>query len=163
MSRPSPFSFADLRTLVLVVGLACTLPAAARAQLTAADSAAVLVETARTFEARERLDVAEALYRLVLERYGSTAAADAARTRLAAVTVEAASGSGTVEAQVWMTLYGAWLGVALPLAFGSDSPEVYGVGLLLGGPAGFLAGRTLARALDLTEGQQSRHGQSPDL
>jgi hypothetical protein len=52
-----------------------------------------------------------------------------------------------------MTLYGAWLGVALPLAFGADSPEAYGVGLLLGGPTGFIAGRTLARALDLTEGQ----------
>jgi hypothetical protein len=65
MNRLSLLGVAYLRALALVVGLACTLPAAARAQLTAADSAAVLLETARTFEARERLDVAEALYRLV--------------------------------------------------------------------------------------------------
>jgi hypothetical protein len=62
-------------------------------------------------------------------------------------------GDGTVELTVWMTLYGAWLGLALPGALGADSAEPYGVGLLAGGPAGFLAGRGLARALELTEGQ----------
>ena len=133
--------------------LAASRPSPARAQVTAADSAAILLETALTFETRDRWDVAEALYRLVLERYASSTAAAVARERLAAATAQIAYGSGTVEAQVWMTLYGAWLGVAVPGAFGADSPEAYGVGLLLGGPSGFLAGRTLARALDLTEGQ----------
>jgi hypothetical protein len=113
----------------------------------------VLFQTARDFESRERWDVAEPLYRLILERYASTPAAALARERLAAPPDEVVYGSGRVEAQVWMTLYGAWLGVAVPGAFGADEPEAYGTGLLLGGPAGFLAGRALANALDLTEGQ----------
>jgi hypothetical protein len=138
---------------VLFLGLAAVSTRPVQAQVTAADSAAVLIGTARAFEARERLDVAEALYRLVLERYGSTTAAEAARERLASLVARGGAANGAVETQVWMTLYGAWLGVAVPLAFGADSPEAYGVGLLLGGPSGFLAGRTLARALDLTEGQ----------
>jgi hypothetical protein len=128
-------------------------PDRASAQVSAADSAAVLLETARTFEARDRWDVAEPLYRLIIERYGSTPAADVARERLAAPPAAVVYGSGRVEAQVWMTLYGAWLGVAVPGAFGADQPEAYGTGLLLGAPAGFLAGRGLASALDLTEGQ----------
>jgi hypothetical protein len=141
---------------LLFVALAiasATVPARAAAQVSAADSAAVLLETARTFEARDRWNVAEPLYRLIVERYGSTPAAGVARERLAAPPEEVVYGSGRVEAQVWMTLYGAWLGVALPGAFGADAPEAYGTGLLLGAPAGFLAGRGLANALDLTEGQ----------
>jgi len=155
MKMPRPFRSISsfLVTTVLATALLAGRPVHARAQLTAADSAAVLLETARTFEARERPDVAEALYRLVLERYGSTEAAATARARLAAVSAAASSGSGAVELQVWMTLYGAWLGVAVPAAFGSDAAEAYGVGLLAGGPTGFIAGRALARALDLSEGQ----------
>lgn len=129
------------------------LPTGTKAQVSAADSAAVLFETARTFEARDRWEVAEALYRLVVERYGSTPAAEAARERLDAAEARQASGDGTVETQVWMALYGAWLGIALPTAFGSDSPEAYGVGLVVGGPSGFLAGRSLARSLGLSAGQ----------
>ncbi|HUF75299.1 MAG TPA: hypothetical protein VMM35_03430 [Longimicrobiales bacterium] len=121
--------------------------------MSATDSAAVLLETARQFEARERWDVAEPLYRLILERYGATPAAETARARLDAPPDAAVYGSGRVEAQVWMSLYGAWLGVAVPGALGADQPEAYGAGLLLGGPAGFLAGRMLANGLDLTEGQ----------
>src|SRR5690606_19950932 len=41
---------------------------------------------------------------------------------------------------------------AVPAAAGTDEPEVYGAGLLLGGPAGFLAARTYARR-GLSEGQ----------
>ena len=52
-----------------------------------------------------------------------------------------------------MTLYGSWLGIAVPGAFGAESSEPYGVGLLFGGPTGFLVGRSLARSLNLTEGQ----------
>jgi hypothetical protein len=125
----------------------------ALAQVAAADSASVLLEAARGFEAEGRWDVAEALYRLIAERYGTTAAATEARARLAAPPRDVVDGSGSVELRVWMTLYGAWLGVAVPGAFGADSSEPYGVGLLVGGPAGFLGGRALARSLDLTEGQ----------
>lgn len=122
------------------------------AQVTAADSAAVLLDAASDLAAAGRDDVAEALYRLILERYPESAAAADARASLAALPAEAAR-SGSVELRVWMTLYGAWLGAAVPAALGADSPEPYGVGLLLGGPAGFLAGRAVASRLDLTEGQ----------
>lgn len=125
----------------------------ASAQLTPADSAAVILETARAFEAQGRWDVAEPLYRFVVERYGSTVAATEARARLVSPPDEVVYGDGTVELTVWMTGYGAWLGVAVPGALGADSPEPYGVGLLAGAPAGFLAGRSLARSLRLTEGQ----------
>ncbi len=123
------------------------------AQVAPADSASVLLEAARGFEADGRWDVAEALYTLITERYPATPAAGEARARLAAPPRDVASGSGSVELRVWMTLYGAWLGVAVPGAFGADSSEPYGVGLLVGGPAGFFGGRALAESLDLTAGQ----------
>jgi hypothetical protein len=148
--RPQRSTFGLLLGLAV---LAAVLSSGVDAQVSAADSAAVLLETARTFEARERWDVAEPLYRLILERYGATPAAALARERLAAPPAQVVYGSGRVEMQVWTTLYGAWLGVAVPAAFGADEPEAYGTGLLVGAPAGFLAGRALANALDLTEGQ----------
>ena len=153
--RESAHPRAPRATVILgawIVWAACSaVPAGA--QVSAADSAAVLLETAREFEARERWDIAEPLYRLILERYGATPAAELARARLAAPPDEVVYGSGRVEMQVWMALYGAWLGVGVPGAFGADQAEAYGAGLLVGGPAGFLGGRALANALDLTEGQ----------
>jgi len=122
-------------------------------QLTPSDTADVILETARVFEADGRWDVAEALYRLVLDRYGATTAATGARARLVSPPDAVVYGDGSVELSVWMTLYGAWLGVAIPGALGADSPEPYGVGLLAGAPTGFLVGRGLARSLNLTEGQ----------
>ncbi len=142
------------------VGLICAAaflfvacPPHAAAQVADTDGAAVLLETAQTFEARGRWAVAEAIYELILERFPGTAAAAEAQARLASPPSDVVLGDGSVELQVWSTLFGAWLGVAVPAAFGADSPEPYGVGLLLGGPGGFLAGRSVARATDLTEGQ----------
>lgn len=147
----------SLRSVVLLLAAFVTLGAAnaspASAQLAPSDSASVLLDAARGFESSGRWDVAAAVYQLIVDRYASTSAAAEARARLAAAPREIAAGSGSVELRVWMTLYGAWLGVAVPGAFGADSSEPYGVGLLLGGPTGFLAGRGLANALDLTEGQ----------
>lgn len=138
--------------LLLCTGAALR-PAPVAAQLTPADSASVLLETARAFEADGRWEVAEALYRLIVERYGSTATGAEARERLLSPPREVVYGSGNVELQIWGALYGSWLGIAVPGALGADSPGPYGTGLLLGGPSGFLAGRSLARALSLTEGQ----------
>lgn len=151
--RVSSRSAASGAVTTLLAGLLLAAPAPAAAQVSAADSAAVLLETARDFESRDRWDVAEPLYRLITERYAGTPAAALARERLAAPPREVVYGSGRVETQVWMTFYGAWLGVAVPAAFGADEPEAYGAGLLVGGPAGFFGGRALARGLDLTEGQ----------
>ncbi len=128
---------------------------AARAQVrtpTAADSADVLHDAARTFAAQGRPEVAAALYRLIIERYPTSAAAELARAALAAMDRSAAS-SGATELQVWSALYGAWLGLAVPWAFGADSAEPYGLGLLVGAPAGFVIARKVARAKNLSIGQ----------
>jgi hypothetical protein len=138
---------------VLLAGAAMLArPAPASPQLTPADSAAVLLRAAQDLEASQ-WEVSEALYRLISERYPTTDAALTARSRLAAPPAAVVYGSGTVELEVWMTLYGSWLGIAVPAAFGADHSEAYGAGLLVGGPSGFLGGRALAHALDLTEGQ----------
>ncbi|MCG6956446.1 MAG: hypothetical protein LJF04_10710 [Gemmatimonadetes bacterium] len=125
------------------------------AQMTARDSAAVLLGTAERFEQRGRADVADALYRYIAEHFAATPAAAQARARVrrASPAGSAVQGSGRVELQVWSTLYGLWLGVAVPGALGVDGPEPYGVGLLIGGPAGFLAGKGIARSRQITEGQ----------
>lgn len=117
-----------------------------------ADSAAVLLQTARDFEARGRGDVADALYRYIVEHFPGSPGAAAARLRLTGVRTGTRE-SGAVELEVWGITFGLWLGVAVPGALGADGSEPYGVGLLLGGPAGFLSGRAVARAKRITVGQ----------
>ena len=124
-----------------------------RAQITPADSAAVLLQAAESFEAQGDSDVARAIYDFILQRFAGTPAATAAQERMYGFRAEGTRGSGRVELQVWTTLYGLWLGVAIPGAFGADESEPYGLGLILGGPAGFFGGRALAGSRDLTEGQ----------
>ena len=123
------------------------------AQASPADSADVLLGAAESFEAEGRSDVAQALYRFIAARFDTTPAAIQARTRFSALSSLGAEGSGSVELRVWTTTYGLWLGVALPGWFGADDPEPYGVGLLVGGPAGYFGGKVLAESLSLTEGQ----------
>ena len=123
------------------------------AQVAPADSAAVLLQAATHFEASGQPDVAQAIYRLIVDRFGDTAAATEALARLTTVRAAGTTGSGKVELQVWSTLYGLWLGIAVPGALGADGSEPYGIGLLAGGPAGFLAGKVLSRGGTITEGQ----------
>jgi hypothetical protein len=128
-------------------------PHAGQAQVTATDSAAVLLQAAESFAARGQADVAQALYRFVVEHFPDTPAGSLADRRLSGIRAEGTEGSGSVELQVWTTTFGLYLGVAVPGALGADGSEPYGVGLLLGGPVGFFGGRALARAKKLTEGQ----------
>lgn len=134
---------------LLVAGGLLASPSGAAGQ-TRADSAAVLIDAARRLAAEGRAEVAQTLYRYVVERYGGTAAAEEAARLLAGGGPER---DGRVELQVWGTLYGLWLGVGLPLAAGADDPEPYGLGLLLGGPAGFFGSRAYARSRPLSVGQ----------
>lgn len=143
----------SLSFLLLALGLWVASPASSSGQATRADSAAILVDVAKAFEADGRLEVAEALYQYVAQRFGDTPAGAEAVGLLASVPTSRAARSGRVELQVWTTTYGLWLGVAVPGALGADEPEPYGLGLLAGGPLGFLAGRALARDRPLTEGQ----------
>ena len=113
----------------------------------------MLLEAAQRFEAQDRREVADALLEMILVRFGDTAAATEVRQLLAQRPGGPGDRSGNVELQVWSTLYGLWLGVAVPMMAGADGAEPYGVGLLLGGPAGFLASRSYARSRTLSEGQ----------
>lgn len=148
-----PSWLATLTLLVVLVLTAPARPASAQAPVSAADSAAVLLEAARHFEALGNEEVAGAILRLIVERYSTTVAGTAALERLQRSGGLGEERSGRVELQVWGALYGLWLGVAVPTAFGWDDPEAYGAGILLGAPAGLLAARAVTRSRNLTEGQ----------
>lgn len=140
-------------TILFLLGvLGAASPRSAPSQVSRADSAAVLLSAATSFEEDGQEDVARALLHYVTERFGDTPAGAAARGILAEGRWGGRTGS-RVELQVWSTLYGLWLGVAVPAALGAEGTEPYGVGLLLGGPGGFFAGRRLANARTLSEGQ----------
>jgi hypothetical protein len=93
------------------------------------------------------------LFHYIGERFGDTPAGARAIAALRVLPEEQSNRSAQVELMVWSTTFGVWLGVAIPAALGADGPEPYGVGLLVGGPGGFLGGRALARSRALSEGQ----------
>ena len=124
-------------------------PSSLSAQVTRADSAAVLLATAGAFEAEGERGVAEALYRHIAQRFPGTPAAETALARLDG----RVTGGGETELRVWATTYGLWMGVLIPLALESEEPEAYGAGLLLGGPAGYLAAHRFVRSRPVSPGQ----------
>ena len=131
------------------------MPNRANAQVTPADSAGVLVGVATRLHAEGRTELAQTLLRLVRERYPATPAAAEAARMLDELQRNIADRSGDTELIVFGTTYGAALGVAVPVAAQSDEPEAYGLGLIVGGPLGFLASRAYARSRSLSEGQAS--------
>ena len=138
----------------MAAALGVTLPPErASAQITPADSAAVLLGTAEDLEQRGERDAAETLYRYITDRFEGTPAAATARAWLDDAGGGQLPGGGETELQVWSTTYGIWLGMMVPLALDAEGPEPYGVGLLLGAPGGFFAGRALARSRPLSLGQ----------
>jgi hypothetical protein len=140
---------------VLSVVLAATLGGAGSlwAQ-TRADSAAVLLHAVEQLRLRGETEAIRAVLEYIERQYaGTAAAAEVPRVRLALRRAPAAERAGRTEMMVWGASYGAWLGVAVPIMFDSDAAEAYGVGLLLGAPAGFAVARSYARATQLTEGQ----------
>ena len=127
----------------------------AEAQVTPADSAGVLVSVATQLQAQGRVQLARTLLQLTRERYPDTPAAAEAARLLGLLQQNTRDESGRTELMVFGTTYGAALGVGIPIAFDDDSPEAFGVGLLLGAPAGFLLSRAYARSRPLSEGQAS--------
>ena len=143
-----------LLTVLLVSAFLAVMPARAHAQTTRADSAAILLDAATRLERNGQSDAAAALYRQIQDRFGGTPAAATAAERLANAPARmAVERGGRVELTVFSTLYGLWLGVAIPAAFGADDPEPFGLGLLAGGPVGLLTGLRYSRSRGLTEGQ----------
>lgn len=153
MPRFSFSLFRIITVLFVLAGIDTATPDPSRSQVTRADSAAVLLNAAEAFQEQGRGEVAEALYRFIVQRYGDTWAGTRASEALLAAPAEGPDRNTQVELTVWATTFGAWLGVAIPGAFGADDPGPYGAGLLLGGPAGFFAGRAMARSRPYTPGQ----------
>jgi hypothetical protein len=138
----------------MCAGLLFSVPAMpVQGQVTRADSAAVLLDAATRLERDGRTGAARDLYAMIVDRFAGTPSADRARQLLGEEPPAPSTRSGRVELQVFSTLYGLWLGVAVPAAFGAEGSEPYGIGLLIGGPAGFLTGLGLARSREFTDGQ----------
>jgi hypothetical protein len=138
--------------LSFLAALVLVIPARVRAQ-SAADSAAVMLGVATQLRAEGRSTLANSLLALIMERWPSTpAAAEAERLRGQMRTV-VDERSGKTELLVFTTAYGLALGVAVPAAFGSEEPEVFGVGLIAGGPTGFFLGRQITLKRPVSEGQ----------
>lgn len=133
-------------TLAVLMLLATGLTAAPRhahAQTSRADSANTLLQTARRLEAEGNRAAADALLRELLRNFGDTKAADAARGTLPE-RPPAADRSGRLELIAWGTIYGAFLGLAVPAALGVDNASAYGAGLLIGPAGGFFASSAYA-------------------
>lgn len=139
------------RVAIVLSLLLAPLPAAA--QQTPADSAQVLLDAARLLRAQGRTRLADDVIRVLVTRYPGTPAALAAAALAPTVTEPGATQFGKTGFYIYSTLYGGFLGVAIPAAFGADGPEPYGVGLLVGAPLGFFGSRALAKSRNLTDGQ----------
>lgn len=139
-------------SLVAVSGTALDF-ATARAQVTRSDSAAVLYDVARRLFDEGRRQLAKDLLELLMDRYAGTPAARAADELHQELFRARQAAAGRTELTVWNTLFGAWLGIAVPAALGAEQPEPYGVGLLLGGPAGLLAASAYSRSSPLGTGR----------
>jgi hypothetical protein len=141
-----------LLRVAVCVFVMLAMPAIARAQ-TAADSAGVLLGVADRLESEGEVQLARSILDLITRRYANTPAAEIAARRLAVQRANRVEQSGRTELLVFGTTYGLALGAGIPAAFESDDPETYGIGLIVGGPVGFLAARSYARSRSLTEGQ----------
>ena len=66
--------------------------------------------------------------------------------------------NGRVLLYVTQTLNGLWLGIAVPGMFNADDPTSYGLGLLLGAPAGILFARAVDTSKPVSLGQATAIG-----
>lgn len=142
------------RFALLIAGLALLgVSRELAAQETAGDTAAVLVQAARELEAQGHGDAARELLRFVVGRYPGTAAASEARALLDRSRAAPQARDGRSHFVLWSTLFGSWLGVVTPAAFGADDPTPYGVGLLIGAPTGLFGSLAYTRGRPITAGQ----------
>ena len=139
--------------LLLVAGLFCSAPSVLPAQQTTADSARVLLDAARLLQRQGYPDLARDLLRIAATRYPNTVAGAEAAQASARLPEAPVTGFGRTGFLIYNTLYGGFLGVAIPAAFGADEPGYYGAGLLVGAPLGFFGSKAYANSRKLTDGQ----------
>lgn len=140
--------------VLLVVGLVSFTPQLA-AQ-TPADSAATVLEAARILKREGRNEAARQLLLFIQSRYGTTLAARAADSLLGSLPQATSVTTGTTGRTgfiLFHTVYGGFLGLAIPAALGANGSEAYGAGLLLGAPIGYFGSRAFARARITMPGQ----------
>lgn len=143
--------------LGLLALLTATAPRPAAAQETRADTAAVLVAAARRLAATGERDMAASLLRYIIRWYGDTPVALDAARELSETDRARAAGGGRIGFVVTSTLFGAWLGVAVPLAFDAEDPTPYGVGLIAGPGLGLLGSLMYTKSYPITSGQTAAY------
>jgi hypothetical protein len=139
--------------LVALALVAWTFPRPVSAQVSRSDSAAVLLNAAQRLDADGQRVAASAVLTFIVRNYGDTPSGAEARRELESRPAEAEEGSGRVELVAWSTLYGAWLGIVVPAALSVNQAEVYGLGLLAGGPLGYAAAQSIATSRHVTLGE----------
>lgn len=145
-----------LRTILIAALLSLSVGAfrtPLHAQVTRADSAAVLLQVARRLDAQGKTNVAREVLEVLLDYYGGTPAARDADAWLGELRTLKEHGSGRTGLTVWNTLFGAWLGIVVPAAFGADEAGPYGAGLLIGAPLGLFGTRAITAQNPVTSGQ----------
>ncbi len=119
------------------------------------DPAATLYRAAQTLEAERSYDLADALMDYILRRYPDSEAASSIRVRRSQPGTRRLDSRGRTELVVWSTLYGLWLGVAVPGMLGAEEAAPYGLGLLVGGPVGFASAMSWSRRRPISDGAAS--------
>ncbi|MDH5804226.1 MAG: hypothetical protein OEZ54_03505, partial [Gemmatimonadota bacterium] len=141
--------------LVLVLGVSAVGPATAQVE---SDTASVLLRVAQGLESEGRKGLADSIYSLIVERYGISTAADRAAIALASLRETVQGRDGRIELIVNSTMFGGFLGLAIPTALGADDPSSYGVGLLVGPVAGYLFSRAYMHNNPVSRGEASAMG-----
>ena len=91
-----------------------------QAQTSRADSAAILLEATRRLELEGEYEAARELLDLIIRHFSGTPAATEAEQALVENNAQDHEKSGRSSLIVFNTLYGAFLGVAFPAAFGAE-------------------------------------------
>jgi hypothetical protein len=112
-----------------------------------------MLQVARQLDVQGKTGLAREVLAVLMDYYGDTAAAREAAAWLSELRTSQGRGSGRIGLTVWNTLFGAWLGAAIPAAFGADDPGPYGAGLLIGAPLGFFGTRAITAQNPVTAGR----------
>ncbi len=129
-----------------------------QAQVSRTDSAAVLLEATRRLELEGETSAARELLDLIVRHFPGTQAAVEAEEMLSVSQATETDRSGRASLIAFSTLYGAWLGVAVPAALGANEPEPFGAGLLVGAPLGFFGSKAFVGKFPMSSGQATLTG-----
>lgn len=125
----------------------------------------LLYRLALKYSSEARYDFASTLIYNLIESYSETPQANQAkrfqpdilkllRTKKALIFKGSLiDQSGRTELLIFSGYYGLWLGIATPISLEADSPEAFGLGLLLGGPVSLGIAYQLTKDANVSEGK----------